>query len=86
MYTLYNYFDCYKDEFGSWCVNNQCVEAYDVIFADDVTNKDICEYLKTNGYLTTSDLRRLSVNDYGNAIEVCVKKTGQPLYGLIMNN
>lgn len=86
-YILYNYFDCYRDECGLWSVNNQCIEADDLVIADDATDKDICEYLKQNGYLTTSDMRRLAVDDYGgDYIEILVKKTRCPIYGLMMNN
>lgn len=83
-YTLINYFDVWGNEKDGWEVNNQCVEFEDLNLADDVTDKEICEYLKANGYLNTSDMRRLEVVDYGEVMEICERKGHKPLYALQM--
>lgn len=84
-YRLINYFDVWKDETGSWTVNDQCFEDDEFYITDDTTDKEICTYLKNAGYLNTDDMRRLTVIDGINIIEVYQKKELKPLFGLLPN-
>ncbi len=84
-YTLYNYFDVWNYD-GEWVVNNQCIEAEDIYISDDSTDKEICTYLKDAGYLTTNDMRRLYVDDEGDAITIYERKGLKPIYGLLANS
>jgi len=84
-YTLINYFDVWGNEKDGWEVNNQCVEFSDLKISDDATPKEICEYLKSINMLATSDMRKLEVTDWGDLIEINERKTGKPLFGLMMN-
>lgn len=84
-YTLINYFDVWGNEKDGYEVNNQCVECDDLVITDDATPKDICNYLKDRGYLTTSDMRRLTVEDYGDTIEILKRKGYKPLFGIRVN-
>lgn len=85
-YTLINYFDVWGNKKDGYTVNNQCIEADDINITDDATPKEICEYLKNINMLATSDMRRLEVVDYGDLIEINEKKSGCPLFGLMMNH
>jgi len=82
-YNLINYFDVYKDSEGFWCVNDQYVERYDVTIADAATNKDIVNYLMQEGFLNTNDMRKLTVQEYGENIEIYQKKDMIPLFGFV---
>ena len=82
-YDLINYFDVWGNAKDGWEVNNQCVECNDLNISDDATGKDIAEYLCSNGYLTTSDMRRIAVVSDGTGWEVCARKGMMPLFGLI---
>ena len=84
-YTLINYFDVWKDLDEGWIVNDQCVECDDLNITDDAAPKEICEYLKKQGYLSTSDMRRLEVVDWGDNIEIYQRQDHVPLFGLMMN-
>ncbi len=84
-YRLVNYFDVWGNKKDGYEVNNQCVEADDLVIADDATPKEICEYLKSINMLATSDMRRLEVVDWGDMIEINERKSGCPLFGLYMN-
>jgi len=84
-YTLINYFDVWGNKDDGWEVNDQCIEADDIVIADDATPKEICEYLKSIKMLATSDMRRLEVIDWGDLIEINERKSGRPLFGLHMN-
>ena len=84
-FTLINYFDVWGNEKDGWEVNNQCIEFDDIHLADDITDKEICEYLRQTGYLTTSDMRRLAVVNWGDNIEIYEKKGMKPLYCLQLN-
>lgn len=77
-YMLLNYFDVWDTEDG-WEVNNQCVEFNDLHITDDATEKEICEYLKQIGFLNTSDMRRLYVEDTSAGIEIFERKGMKPL-------
>ncbi len=80
-FEVINYFDVWGTKEG-WEVNDQCSEGI-MEFPDSPTDKEICQTLKNNGLLVTSDMRRLSVEDWGmNAIEVYQKKGMKPLFGL----
>lgn len=85
-YSVINYFDVWGNEKDGWEVNNQCIEFDDLWLSDDITPKEICEYLKKIGLLATSDMRRIAVTDWGDLIEINEKKTNMPLFGLLMNN
>lgn len=84
-WTLINYFDVIGNKEEGYEINNQCVEFNDLVIADDATPKDICEYLVKIKMLATSDMRRLSVEDCGDLIEIYERKSGLPLFGLMMN-
>ena len=84
-WTLINYFDVWGNAKEGWEVNNQCVEMDDVEIADDATDKDVCNYLKDHGFLTTSDMRRLEVTNCGDLMEINERKGHKPLFALMMN-
>lgn len=84
-YTLINYFDVWGNEVDGYEVNNQCVEAEDIVIADDATDADIINYLQLAGYLNTNETSLFNVEDNGDFIEIFVKETGMPLYGLRRN-
>jgi len=84
-YRLVNYFDVWGNKKDGYEVNNQCIEADDLVITDDATPKEICEYLKSINMLATSDMRRLEVVDWGDMIEINERKSGCPLFGLYMN-
>ena len=69
-FTLTNYFDVWGNAKDGWEVNNQCIEADDLVIADDASPKEICQGLKRINMLATSDMRRLEVVDWGDMIEV----------------
>ena len=83
-YTLINYFDVLGNPKDGFIVNNQCVECADLVIADDATDKDIVVYLRDHGYLTTADMRKLSVVSDGTNLEITLKN-GMPLFGLMLN-
>ena len=84
-WRLINYFDVWGNKKDGYTVNNQCIEADDIVIADNAKPKEICEYLKSIGMLATSDMRRLEVIDNGDMIEVLERKTQMPLFGFMMN-
>jgi len=84
-YTLINYFDVWGNEVDGYEVNNQCVEAKDIVIADDATDADIINYLQLAGYLNTNDASLFNIEDNGGFIEIFAKETGMPLYGLRRN-
>ena len=83
-FMLVNYFDVWGNAKDGWEVNNQCIEFDDLYITDDCSKKEILNYLRDTGYLTTSDMRRLEVIDYGELIEINERKGCKPLYALQM--
>lgn len=82
-YELINYFDVWGNAKDGWEVNNQCVEFDDLYLTDDITDKEILDYLKETGYLSTSDMRRIVVENWGDGfIEIYQRKGMVPLYSL----
>lgn len=84
-WSLINYFDVLGNAKDGYEVNDQCIEFADLVIADDATDKDILNYLKKIGFLTTSDMRKLMIEDLGDHIEIS-KKDGYPICGLSINN
>ena len=85
-YTLINYFDVWGNAETGWEINNQCVEFDDLCITDDATEKDILSYLKSIGFLSTSDRRKVCLVDYAaDVIEICAKKGMRPLGALHRN-
>ena len=81
-YMLQNYFDVWGNADDGWEVNDQCTEFDDLYLSNDITNKEILEYLKGIGFLATSDMRRLYVENMGDFIEIYERKGMKPLCGL----
>ena len=83
-YTLVNYFDVWGNAKDGWEINNQCVEVDDLYLDDEITYKEILDYLKNAGYLVNSDMRRLCVESDGTNYEIYKRKGMEPLYALMM--
>lgn len=84
-WTLINYFDIWGNEVDGYEVNNQCVEADDVVISDDATDQDIINYLFNNGYLNDNGLWLYEIKDLGAIIVISAKENGLPLYSLWRN-
>lgn len=84
-YTLINYFDVWGNKKDGYKVNNQCIEFDDWYIDDSCTKKDILNYLVKAGYLKTSDVRKVNIDDYGDYMEVYQVKEHFPLFGIYPN-
>ena len=86
-YTLINYFDVWGNQDDGYEVNNQCVEFDDLVITDDATDKDILNYLASEpvNFLTTSDMRRVRLENLGDAMEIYAVKGHKPLGVLMIN-
>lgn len=84
-YTVYDYFDVWKDSDGTWIVNNQAKLFDDLYISSDCTDKEILKYFQRNGYLTTCDMRKVKIENYGDYMELYTVKGHCPLYGIIAN-
>lgn len=78
-YTLINYFDVWGNAKDGWEVNNQCVEIDDLIITNDVTDKDVLDYLVSVGFLTTSDMRKVKLENLGEDMEIYEVKGHKPI-------
>lgn len=85
-YTLINYFDVLGNKKDGYEINNQCIKFNDWYISDDSTKKDILNYLVKAGYLKTSDMRKVNIDDYGDYMEVYQVKNHFPLFGIMPNN
>lgn len=85
-YTLINYFDVCGNKKDGYEINDQCVEFDDWYIDDNATHKDILEYLVKTGYLSTSDMRKVNIANYGDYMEVYAVKDSFPLFGIMLNN
>ena len=81
-WRLINYFDVWGNEKDGWDINNCRVEFSDLVIADDATNKEILNYLKEIGFLTTSDMRKVRIIHGGDRIEIEAVKGYRPLGAL----
>lgn len=81
-YTLINDFDVWGNGKDGWVINDCCVAAEGIEIDDFATDKEIVEMLKSKGYLTTSDMRRIAVEEYGEDIMIYQRKYMKPLYEL----
>jgi len=84
-WTLINYFDVWGNKIDGYEINNQCVEADDIVITDSASDDDIINYLQIAGYLNTNETSLFEVYCDGDFIEICVRETGMPLYSLRRN-
>ena len=84
-YTLINYTDVWGNEKDGWEINDVSREFNDLHIEKDATDKDILEYLKTIGFLTTSDMRKVKLYSIGDSIEIVQVRGSYPLGCLIAN-
>lgn len=78
-YDIINYTDVWGNPTDGWEVNdvehlNKCVT-----INDDDTDKQILEKLVSIGFLATSDMRRVMLEDFGSDIEIYQVKGHRPL-------
>lgn len=81
-WQLIDYFDVWGNANDGWDVNDCSVVEENIWLDNSVTNKEILKYLEKIGYLNTSDMRKLVVEDMGDIIEINQKKGNKPLYSL----
>lgn len=81
-YTLINYFDVWGNAKDGYEVNNQCVVERGIFISDTATDKEIANFLKSAGYLNTSDLRKVTIVDDGENLEIYQKRGMLPLFCL----
>lgn len=82
-YELINYFDVWGNAKDGWEINNLCVEFDDLYLADDITKKEILNYLVDREFLNTSDMRRIYVDCYEmGMITIYERKGMKPLFAL----
>lgn len=81
-WKLIDYFDVWGNAKDGWDVNDWKVIEKEIVISDYATDKEIVKYLNTIGYLSTSDMRRIAVEDMGDFIEIYQRKTMKPLYSL----
>lgn len=85
-WSLVNYFDVWGNADDGWTVNDQCVEFDDLVVDDEASEKEVLDYLKTIGFLTTSDRRRVRTEEIApDLIEVYEVKGRRPICGLYRN-
>jgi hypothetical protein len=69
-------------EWNSWCcVGNISVEDFDGL----TTDKYVADWFYRNGFTTTSDLRKVSIEDDQYNIVILERKTQRPLYAIEYN-
>jgi len=83
-YSLINYFDVWGNPADGFEINNQRIEREAVEIPEDWTAKKIVTWLFENGFLTTADMRKLRVEEYGEVIEI-QKKNRFPLFAFTPN-
>ena len=82
-YDLHNYFDVWYNPEEGWTVNNQCTEATDLHIEPDSTDKEILNFLVTIGFLSTSDMRRVRLENWGDMMEIYAVKRHMPIGALV---
>lgn len=85
-WSLINYFDVWGNEEDGWEVNNSAIEFDDLYLADDTTDEELVDYLKSIGFLH----RNAKVSDFdiysdGEIIEFCDADTLEPICCLRRN-
>jgi len=81
-WQLIDYFDVWGNAKDGWDINNCRVVEENIWLDDSVTDKEILKYLEKIGYLNTSDMRKLVVEDLCDILEICQRKGNKPLYSL----
>ena len=62
-----------------WNVNNYAVVFDDLYMDENITDKEILEYLKKIDYITTSDGRKIRLINHGDLIEIEAVKKNFPI-------
>lgn len=79
-YKLIDYYDIWGNEKEGYEVNNLCTWITDIEIADDATDADIINYLKSINFISekaTTETVELDGDDF--YIELTEKETGYPL-------
>ena len=79
-YKLVNYTDVWGNYKDGYEINNQCVEFDDLYLANSMTQKEILQYLHNSAhFLTSDDMRRVTLDFDGSNYEIIVVKDKFPL-------
>ena len=68
-------------DYKIWDVNQWYLRET-IHMAEDITYKEIIQYLISTGYLKQEALNQVHIEDYDSCMNVRVTKTNQPLYTL----
>ena len=82
IYTLVNDFDVWGNAKDGWDINDCRIEEENIMIDDFATDKEVVTMLKDKGYLTTNDMRKITVEEYGTDIMIYERKGMKPLYEL----
>ena len=77
-WRLINYFDVWGNASDGYEVNDLCVEREHIEIKENATNREIRQYLKSIGFITTSNGKQILLSDNGDWIEIETAK-GFPL-------
>lgn len=78
-YTLVNYFDVWGNAKDGWEVNDSRIEKTGIEIDSKDSDKTILKKLVEIGFLNTSDMRKLRLDDHGIDIEIYAIKGNYPL-------
>lgn len=79
-YRLVNYTDVLGNATDGYEINNQCIEFDDLYLSDSLTKKEILKYLhKTANFLTSDDMRKVTLEFDGENYEILTVKGSYPL-------
>lgn len=78
-YRLIDYFDVLGNAKDGYEVNNLCCVFDDLYLSNDCTDKEILNYLKEIGYLSTSDMRKIRLVNYCDFMEIEQIKGNYPI-------
>ena len=70
MWRLINYFDVWGNASDGYEVNDSYVEREHIEIKENATNKEIRQYLKAIGFITTSNGKQILLSDNGDWIEI----------------
>ena len=84
MFELIDYYDVWGNSADGWEVNNLATVERDIVIPDDVSERDIMEFLKRIGYFAKHvRLNMLAFEVFeSDMIEISRRRDGRPLCSL----
>lgn len=85
-YSINSFAGAEQNDEGKWCISKIIPQPFRYVVedTDEITSKDVCKFLKSEGIIESADQRKVTAIIGEELIIVQEKKSGKPICSLTL--